>query len=154
MAGSQISGVPQGTVLGPVLFLVHIRNISNGLSEGTSASSFADDTRIQRGIASISDCNDLQADLQVIYSWATKVNMAFNSDKFECMRYWPEPSKAPQYHYLGPDNQPIKVKSDLRDLGVQLSSNLSFSLHIENTVSAASRLVGWGQRKESHAHSP
>ena len=92
-----ISGVPQGTVLGPVLFLVHIRNISTGLSEGTTASSFADDTRIQRGIISVSDCNTLQADLQVIYSWAAKVNMAFNGDKFECMRYWPDPSKAPQY---------------------------------------------------------
>ena len=141
-----ISGVPQGTVLGPVLFLVHIRNISCDLTDGTTASSFADDTRVQRGINSQSDCDTLQADLQSIYSWAAKVNMQFNSGKFECMRYWADPSKAPPYQYLGPDKKPITVKTDLRDLGVQLSSNLSFSIHIENTVTAASRLVGWGLR--------
>ena len=44
------------------------------------------------------------------------------------------------------DTQPIEIKTDLRDLGVQLSSDLSFSIHIENTVTAASKLVGWGLR--------
>ena len=140
------SGVPQGTVLGPVLFLIYIRDISKELSADTTASSFADDTRVQRGVSSATDCTALQADLQLIYSWAEKVNMKFNSDKFECMRYWPDPAAAPAHQYLSPDNQEIKVKSDLRDLGVQLSSNLSFSVHIENTVTAASKLVGWGLR--------
>ena len=141
-----LSGVPQGTVLGPVLFLVHIRNISKELSAGTTASSFADDTRVQRGIRSHQDCSHLQADLQLVYSWAERVNMTFNSDKFECMRYWSDPAKAPPFQYLGPDDQPIEVKSDLRDLGVRLSSSLNFSIHIENTVAAASKLVGWGLR--------
>ena len=72
-----MSGVPQGTVLGPVLFLVHIRNIANDLSAGTTASSFADDTRIQRGISSPQDCSALQEDLQVVYSWAEMVNIKF-----------------------------------------------------------------------------
>ena len=108
-----LSGVPQGTVLGPVLFLVHIRNISKGLSEGTSTSSFADDTRVQKGISSASDCSVLQADLEVIYSWARQVNMTFNSDKFECLRYWADQDKAPPVQYLAPDSQPIPVKSDL-----------------------------------------
>ena len=51
-----------------------------------------------------------------------------------------------QHQYLLPDEQPIKVKADLQDLGAQLSSDLSFSIHIENTVTAASKLVGWGLR--------
>ena len=50
-----VSGVPQGTVLGPVLFLIHIRDIASCLSEGTTASSFADDTRVKRGISSLDD---------------------------------------------------------------------------------------------------
>ena len=143
---SVLSGVPQGTVLGPVLFLIHIRNISTNLSEATSASSFADDTRIQRGVSATEDFSDLQADLQLVYSWAEKVNMKFNSDKFECIRYWADPTNAPPFNYLAPDNNPIKVKSDLRDLGVQLSNNLNFNVQIENTVAAGSKLVGWGLR--------
>ena len=141
-----VSGVPQGTVLGPVLFLIHIRNISKELSEATSATSFADDTRVQRGISSADDCSDLQADLQLVYSWADKVNMKFNSGKFECIRYWADASKVPAFEYLSPDKKPIQIKTDLRDLGVQLSDNLSFSVHIENTVTAGSKLVGWGLR--------
>ena len=49
-----------------------------------------------------------------------------------------------------PDKQVlIKVKSELRDLGVQLSSSLSFKVHIEHTITAASRLDGWGLRSFS-----
>ena len=141
-----ISGVPQGTVLGPVLFLIHIRNISKDLSASTTASSFADDTRVQRGIQTVEDCSDLQADLQLIYDWASRVNMKFNSDKFECVRYWSNQANAPSFNYIAPDSEPIEVKTDLRDLGVQLSSSLNFMIHIENTITAASRLVGWGLR--------
>ena len=141
-----LSGVPQGTVLGPVLFLVHIRNIASGLSQGTSATSFADDTRVQRGVTDAGDCSDLQDDLNHIYQWADGVNMKFNSDKFECLRFWADPGKAPPIQYLAPDSNPIIVKSDLRDLGVRISSNLSFDIHIENTVLAGSKLVGWGLR--------
>ena len=141
-----LSGVPQGTVLGPVLFLIHIRNIASGLSQATSATSFADDTRVQRGVKTAGDCADLQADLNHIYQWATAVNMQFNSEKFECLRFWADPDKAPSAQYLAPDSSPIVVKTDLRDLGVRISSSLSFQIHIENTILAASRLVGWGLR--------
>ena len=141
-----ISGVPQGTVLGPVLFLIHICDIANGLSEQTTASSFADDTRVQRGIQSEADCSVLQSDLGIIYSWAQKVNMHFNSDKFECIRFWPNQTDMPQFDYLGPDDEPIEVKQSLKDLGVQISADLSFKLQVEKIVAAASKMAGWGLR--------
>ena len=94
-----VSGVPQGTVLGPVLFLIHIRDIADGLSRGTTASSFADDTRVKRGIVTQNDCSALQSDMELIYSWAERVNMHFNSDKFECLRFWPNSSATPDYNY-------------------------------------------------------
>ena len=87
-----ISGVPQGTVLGPILFLIHIRDIADGLSSGTTATSFADDTRVKRGIQCQQDCATLQAVLRVIYSWARKANMHFNGDTFECLRICPSKS--------------------------------------------------------------
>ena len=102
-------------------------------------SSFADDTRVQRGIHSPEDCSSLQADLQTIYSWASHVNMHFNSDKFECLRLWPQSSNTPEYDYLGPDGEKIEVKESLKDLGVQLSSDLTFKLQVEKTVTSASK---------------
>ena len=141
-----VSGVPQGTVLGPVLFLIHIRDIANELSQGTTATSFADDTRVQRGVNDASDCVDLQADLNLIYNWAESVNMHFNSDKFECLRFWPGSGEPPEFQYKGPDDNDIEFKVDLRDLGVQLSSDLTFRLHVENIVAGASKLAGWGLR--------
>ena len=141
-----ISGVPQGTVLGPVLFLIHIRDIASGLSPGTSATSFADDTRVKRAIRSKQDCEALQLDLHAVYSWAKAVNMHFNSEKFECLRFWPGQVTAPDYHYKGPDNNNIEVKNNLKDLGINISSDLTFKLHVEKTVSGASKLAGWGLR--------
>ena len=141
-----ISGVPQGTVLGPVLFLVHIRDIAKNLTPRTTASSFADDTRVQRGIHSSNDCSILQSDLKQIYSWASTVNMHFNGEKFECLRFWPSGSQVPEFDYLGPNGEVIEVKDNLKDLGVNVSSDLTFKLHIEKVVASANKMAGWGLR--------
>ena len=141
-----VSGVSQGTILGPVLFLIHIRNLSEGLSDGTKSSSFADDTKIWRGVKSKDDYEQLQADLQSVYSWADTINMAFNSDKFEWIRYALSPDSAPIFQYLSPDQSAIEQKYSLRDLGVMVSSDLSFYLHIEKAVTSGSKMVGWAFR--------
>ena len=140
------SGVPQGTVLGPILFLVHIRGIGLNLSDGTFVSSFADDTRVQRGTRALADCDQLQGDLNRIYSWANQVNMVFNGSKFEWIRYVADSDMATDYQYTGPDQASIKQKNNLKDLGVHLSSDLKFSLQIQKVVSSASQMVGWGLR--------
>ena len=71
--------------------------------------------------------------------------MVFNSEKFECIRFWPKASK-PDFQYKSPDGSTIEEKSHLRDLGVEVSSDLSFTLHIANTTTAATKLVGWALR--------
>ena len=141
-----ISGVPQGTVLGPILFLIHIRGISSGLSAQTSSSSFADDTRIWRGVSTHSDCESLQYDMNEVYAWADQVNMQFNSKKFEHVRYCVDESSAPDFKYLAPDMSEIERADSVRDLGVILSSSLSFSLQVDKVVSTASQMVGWAMR--------
>ena len=136
----------QGTVLGPILFLVHIAGIADSLSADTEASSFADDTRVLRGIKNVTDCTSLQSDLVKVYRWAEAANMHFNTDKFECLRFWAKAGDAPDFKYLAPDNAEIQVKSNLRDLGVEISSDFTFKIHISKTVTAASRLAGWALR--------
>ena len=141
-----VSGVPQGTVLGPVLFLVHILGLCSSLSPGTSSSSFADDTRIWRGVSNIADCSKLQDDLQSVYASTDHINMTFNSGKFEWLRYSAGPSSPPDFQYLAPDSSAISQKPDLKDLGVRMSSDLTFTLQIEKVVTTASQMAGWGLR--------
>ena len=81
-----ISGVPQGTVLGPILFPLHISCIAREVSPGSTVSSYVDDTRVTRCITDPpTDCLVLQQDLQAVYRWAEEVNMVFNGDKFEVL---------------------------------------------------------------------
>ena len=75
------SGVPQGTVLGPLLFLIFINNIGAGLHPGTQIRLFADDCLIYRTIKSKRDAEILQDDLNHLVKWSRTWQMAFNVDK-------------------------------------------------------------------------
>jgi hypothetical protein len=145
-----ISGVPQGTVLGPVLFLVHIALMGADLSVGTTITSFADDTRLKRGIIEEQDCATLQLDLETVYNWADRVNMHFNEAKFEVLRFWADRSAAPDILYMAPDGGPIEEKDCTRDLGVQVGTDLMFSTQVDSAVAAGSRMAGWVLRTFRH----
>ena len=69
------SGVPQGTVLGPLLFLIMIIDIDKGISPSSKLASFADDTRVYSCINDIEECDQLQIDFNSVYDWAHVNNM-------------------------------------------------------------------------------
>ena len=152
------SGVPQGTVLGPVLFLILILDISSKVSEGTRVSSFADDTRASKGMTNSGDPIQLQKDLESIYEWANIVNMEFNGDKFESIRYWPDKDLGAvfkeEFKYKNEDGNIIEEKDDIKDLGILLSNDLTFTKHINKVTLACSKMVGWTMRtfKTRSAH--
>ena len=83
------SGVPQGSVLGPLLYRIHISDTNNEIEDST-VSCFADDTRILLGIKDEKDTQMLQKDLHKLYKWADTNNMKFNANKFELQRYGKE----------------------------------------------------------------
>jgi len=79
------SGVPQGTVMGPLLFLLHINDMPSVVDPGTSIRLFADDTLIYRVIHSIEDQVVLQRDLARLEQWANTWGMVFNASKCHIM---------------------------------------------------------------------
>ena len=123
--------------------MLHISSIASEVLPPTTLKSYVDDTRVQRPIVDVmSDCSALQSDLQTVYSWAKDVAMTFNGEKFEALRYWPGKILQPEEPYLDPDGQPILEKQHLRDLGVEVSNDCNFSLHVEKTVATANKLIG------------
>ena len=77
------SGVPQGSVLGPCLFLAHINDLPDGVS--SNARLFADDTAVDRKILSSSDQEQLQADLDALSKWEKEWDMSFHPDKCQVL---------------------------------------------------------------------
>ena len=80
-----ISGVPQGTVLGPLLFLIYISDISEGVKAKLKV--YVDDTKVMRSIKDETEVEELQEDLETMYKWADTNTMTFNGAKFQLMRY-------------------------------------------------------------------
>ena len=81
-----LSGVPQGTVLGPLFFLIYINDISKGLSKGTKIRLFADDSLLYRTIETPSDSATLQNDLNTLQLWEKKWKMEFHPGKCQLLR--------------------------------------------------------------------
>ena len=71
-----------------------------------------------------------------------RVKKGINSNKFECLKYRPGGLTSDTL-YLSPEGSPIEVKQNLRDLGVQLSDDCTFTIHIDNVVTSVSNMVGW-----------
>ena len=140
-AESVVSGVPQGSVLGPLLFLIMLGDIDENIS--STVSSFADDTRVLASVSSQQDVPNLQADLDKIYLWATNNNATFNADKFECLRYGYDQSIKANTNYVACDRTTIEAKDHVRDLGIAMSSSATFTNHISTIVTAANQKAGW-----------
>ena len=81
-----ISGVPQGTVLGPLLFLLDINDLEEVVHSSTAAF-FADDTRLTALIRQEGDTQLLQEDLNRVVEWSSHNNMVLHEGKFEYLCY-------------------------------------------------------------------
>lgn len=136
-----LSGVPQGSVLGPLLFLILIGDIDSDIST-SFLQSFADDTRIGGRIRSCLDSQNLQIDLNIVYQWAEQNNMSFNNSKFELIHYG-KMEHHTDYQYLNQFGVPIPSKLHVKDLGVIMSNTCTFSEHILSLTETVRKLIGW-----------
>ena len=138
---SVTSGVPQGTVLGPILFIIMISDIDNKLDKAF-ASLYADDSRVSSIIKSNIDPIHFQEELdKIIYPWAEKNKAKFNGDKFEHIHFGK--NIAPTPSYTDPTGIIIKTKQIIKDLGVTISNDLNWSDHINKVVSNCRKQIAW-----------
>ena len=145
-----LSGVPQGTVLGPILFILFINDLQ-GCVKHSKVSFFADDTRISKQISSEQDVPLLQQDLDNVIQWSKRNNMKLHEDKFELMVHKHRPnsafyelpfvSESMMYTISGGDT--IQPTDNLRDLGITVCSDLSWSLHISSIACKARSIASW-----------
>ena len=137
-----ISGVPQGSVLGPLLFLILIGDIDNEVTEAI-IKSFADDTRAMKGIHTKHDVDTLQRQLQLIYKWSDVNNVSLNDKKFEGQRLGPNNVIKDETPYTSPSGKLIEMKTTVKDLGVLMSDDCTFSAHIASVIEKAKNMASW-----------
>lgn len=134
------SGVPQGSNLGPLLFVIFVNDLPN-CAEFSQSLLFADDFKVYKHITKPSDCDLLQKDLNSVAQWATENKMPLNTDK--CLSI----SFTRRFNYINYEysinNQILVRKNQCRDLGVQLQSNLKYNQHYENITNKAYKLLGF-----------
>ena len=134
------SGVPQGSVLGPLLFNLFISDISHSLN--SKCLLFADDTLIYRPIQSPADELSLQADLDAIDLWSVANGMKINTNKSMIMHMTRSTKTLalPEYSIHGSS---LKITATYKYLGVVINHNLTWSDHVNSVVSKANRTLGF-----------
>jgi ribonucleases P/MRP protein subunit RPP40 len=133
---SVISGVPQGSVLGPLLFLIYINDIDVCVS--SKLLKFADDAKLFRVVSSVDEVEKLRNDLTNLCSWSADWLMLFNLDKCKVMHLGRNNPKQ-QYSMEG---KTLNVVHEERDLGVIVQDDLKVSQQCSKVVKTANRVLG------------
>ena len=139
------SGVPQGTVLGPLLFLLFINDITTNLNLGTRIRLFADDCLIYRAIHSIQDQILIQQDLDTLQSWSTTWGMKFNPSKCNILRTR-QGLKGALNRFYQLHGEILAEVPTAKYLGVNISNNLSWTPHVDYVVKKANQKLGFLRR--------
>ena len=134
------SGVPQGSVLGPLLFLIYINDLDEGII--SRVSKFADDTKLGIDAADPALVECLRLDLVRIGEWSEKWQMPFNTDKCHIMHVGSRNFNE-GYSLLG---RPVKVVPQEVDLGVIVTEEFRFSAQCIRAERKAQKILGYVKR--------
>ena len=143
-----ISGVPQGSVLAPLLFLIFINDLEKEVKDSI-LSFFADDSRAAKDIATEDDMAKLQADLNRVMDWSTRNNMVLNEEKYELLSHRHNPGKDCQplpmtgTEYITTSGTTITPSDSVRDLGITVCSDLSWRPHIVKVAKKGRCMAQW-----------
>ncbi len=134
--GAVRSGVPQGSVIGPLLFLIFIDDLSKHL-ENCTLKLFADDCKIYVSFCNKTDSNHLQHALNTMSKWAVCSQLRIQPSKCAILHLGSNNPK--NFYYFG--NDLIPSINSIRDLGVCMDSKLNFDQHTENICKTANMMA-------------
>ena len=139
-----LSGVPQGTVLGPLLFIIFIDDIYEEIKHSLSGS-FADDTKLTKDVTTVADQLKLQEDLEAVIRWAATNSMELHEGKFQLIQHGKtEALKRDGGHqYQLSSGKTIENSTVVRDLGILIDEKLQWSNQIKEASQQASQTSAW-----------
>ena len=138
------SGVPQGSVIGPFLFLLYINDLPGKIKSNCQI--FADDTKVYQPILSLVDAQELQDDLSNLIEWSNIWLLGFNQQKCKVLHVG---KTNPGYDYTMNDNV-LETVTEEKDLGILITNNVSFSKHIAVTAARSNGILGMIKRAFSY----
>jgi ribonuclease P/MRP protein subunit RPP40 len=142
------SGVPQGSVLGPTLFLIYINDIDDMIE--STIRLFADDTKLFSSTEVPLDNDQIQRDTDRLSQWSDTWLLKFNTAKCSTLHYG---IHNPNITYLlgeGPDKTEIPNNTQECDLGILFSTDLKFSENINKCINKANGMIGLVKRTFHH----
>ena len=136
-----LSGVPQGSILGPVLFTLYVNDIPSELE--SIISMYADDTKIYTAITSESSITALKSDLRKLEAWAQLMQMKFHPAKCKVMHLGKSnPKETYQMKTADGNYHNLEETEVEKDLGVEVDNKLKFSHHIQSKINKANKILG------------
>ena len=137
------SCVPQGSILGPMLFLLFINDMPKVVSS-IKLCLFADDPKCYEKVLSHKDCHLLQNDLNNLYDYGIRWGLKFRFEK--CTMLSVTRKKVPIDFTYTINNRPVRRVKSMKDLGVSVTSDLSRNSHINTLVFSCNRMMGMIKR--------
>lgn len=139
------SGVPQGSNLGPLLFLLFINDVVDVIQ--CESLLYADDLKIFSSISSLDDCQCLQRQLDALHSWCVVNRLSLNVRKCRVVTYSRSQHPIHFPYKIHCDN--LSRDTSVIDLGICFDDSLTFSLHLDKVVASSLRVLGFVVRNSS-----
>ena len=151
------SGIPQGSVLGPILFVIYINDMPEALQYNSTVKMFADDSKLYKRTDTDNGAEDLQKDLDNLYQWSNTWQLRFHPEKCKVLSLGNRPPEdIPKLHLYSQQSDgslveiPLQETSSEKDIGVFIDNKLTFKDQITSKTNKANNIMGIIRRNFEH----